>query len=115
MKKRLVVGGVAAVLVLGTIAVSAAAPTDEVIVLNSTNGYTLDLRICLRGDVTGDGKINARDINAIRRYMADSVTYPLTESDCGDVTHDNKTNARDINAIRRYMADSVTYPITDPS
>ena len=54
-----------------------------------------DVKICPIGDVTGDGKTNAKDWQRI--YLHVNKTDLLTgyELSCGDVTEDGKTNAKD--------------------
>ena len=56
------------------------------------------------GDVTGDKKINAKDVLAIRKYIvkADPGTFILAAADVND---DNKVNAKDVLKIRKYIVD----------
>ncbi|MCM1172846.1 MAG: leucine-rich repeat protein, partial [Clostridium sp.] len=64
-----------------------------------------DVTICLKGDVTGDGKVNAQDWNAVR----DHISYADRIADdykfkCADVTNDGRINAQDWNAIRDHIS-----------
>lgn len=65
----------------------------------------------LKGDVTGDGKVNMADVIAIRRYLVNKEKYPLTVYDAGDVTADEKINMADAIAIRRYLVNKDKYPL----
>lgn len=64
----------------------------------------------MKGDVTGDGKVNMADVTAIRRWLIDAEKYPLTVEDAGDVTADGKINMADVTSIRRWLIDSTKYP-----
>ena len=62
----------------------------------------------LKGDVTGDGIINIRDIIKIRKYIANQTKWKLTSEEMkrADVTGDSKISIRDIIKIRKYIAAS---------
>ncbi len=67
-----------------------------------------DAEVRLYGDVTGDGKVNVRDLTQISKYIAknDSV---ISDSDTylkkvADVTTDEKINVRDMTQISKYIA-----------
>ena len=64
----------------------------------------------MKGDVTGDGKVNMADVTAIRRWLIDAEKYPLTVEVDGDVTADGKINMADVTSIRRWLIDSTKYP-----
>ena len=113
MKKKLLTA-LLAVLALAIAAVTVFAADTPAYTVDENGNITLDVRICLRGDVTGEGKINMADVISIRRYLADSENYPLTEADCADATGEGKINMADVITIRRYIADSENYPIPDP-
>ena len=72
----------------------------------SDEPVTQDVKICLIGDVTGDGKVNTRDLN--RLYAHVNGTNPLTgyEFDCGDVTGDGKLNTRDLNRLYAHISET---------
>ena len=63
---------------------------------------------CRYGDVTGDGKVNGKDVVLIRQYLAnyDYTTNTSTaEIKLGaDVNGDGVVNATDVLLLRRYMA-----------
>ena len=59
------------------------------------------------GDVNGDGKINAKDVLAIRKHIvrADPGTY---HNAAADVNADGKVNAKDVLKIRKYIVDKTS-------
>ena len=65
-------------------------------------------RTKLKGDIDGNRKINIRDIIKIRKYIANSAKWNLTDAEktSADVTGDGKINIRDIIKIRKYIAAS---------
>ena len=67
---------------------------------------TQDVKLCLIGDVTGDGKVNTRDLN--RLYAHVNGTNPLEgyEFACGEVTGDGKLNTRDLNRLYAHISES---------
>ncbi|MCM1082911.1 MAG: BspA family leucine-rich repeat surface protein [Clostridium sp.] len=63
-----------------------------------------DVTICLKGDVTGDGKVNSQDLNTVRNH----INYAAQITDeykfkCADVTGDGRINSQDLNAIRNHI------------
>ena len=60
------------------------------------------------GDVTADGRINIRDIIKIRKYIANSTKWDLTNEQKirANVDRNNAINIRDIIKIRKYIAAS---------
>ena len=71
------------------------------IIQTNNSGYKI-------GDVTKDGRINIRDIIKIRKYIANSTKWDLTDEQKtkADVDKNNKINIRDIIKIRKYIAAS---------
>ena len=65
-----------------------------------------DVVAIVYGDVTGDGKINAKDVAYIARYVAKWSGYDETtvDLDAANVTGDTKVNAKDVAYIARYVA-----------
>ena len=52
------------------------------------------------GDVNGDGKINAIDLNAIVNYILERRSFPFSFNEkAADLNGDNKINAIDVNTI----------------
>ena len=63
-------------------------------------------KLALMGDVTGDGKVNTRDLNRVYAHV--NGTNPLTgyEFACGDVTGDGKINTRDLNRLYAHISET---------
>ena len=57
------------------------------------------------GDVNGDGKVNAKDVLAIRKYLVGSGDESFNEA-AADVNADGKVNAKDVLKIRKYLVDN---------
>ena len=66
----------------------------------------------LKGDVNGDGKINARDAMLALRYVAGEVGDGDVNLAALDVNSDGKVNARDAMLVLRYVAGEITeFPV----
>ena len=57
----------------------------------------------LRGDVSEDGSVNAKDVTVLRRYLAGGYGVAIDEK-VGDVNNDGSVNAKDVTFLRRYLA-----------
>lgn len=55
------------------------------------------------GDVNGDGNVNAKDVTALRRYVAGGYGVVIVGGSA-DVNGDGNVNAKDITHLRRYVA-----------
>lgn len=55
------------------------------------------------GDVNGDGKVDAKDVNLIRRHIAGGYNVNINTL-AAEVNGDGVIDAKDINLIRRYIA-----------
>ena len=60
----------------------------------------------LLGDVDGNGTINLTDVLKLRRYLANSTKWSLTDAEKtrADVNKDEKINLSDVLKLRRYLA-----------
>jgi len=56
------------------------------------------------GDVNEDGKVNARDITLLKKFIAGTASADQLNVANGDINGDGKHNARDITAMKRYIA-----------
>jgi hypothetical protein len=73
------------------------------------NGTVYDeLWICLKGDVNGDGLINASDPTISKKSLTKSVILDPVEKAALDVTSDGSTNAGDITLMKKYLTKKVT-------
>lgn len=80
---------------------------DIVLVNTNSEGYeteyvksTLTVFAYTPGDVNGDGKLNAIDLNSIVNYILEHRNFPFTFVEkAADLNGDNKINAIDVNAL----------------
>ena len=63
-------------------------------------------KLALMGDVTGDGKINTRDLNRLYAHVNGTNLLAGYEFDCGDVTGDGKINTRDLNRLYAHISET---------
>lgn len=74
--------------------------TREYAVVVASENVTQDAKICLLGDVTGDGKVNSRDLNKIYAHISETKLLTDYELACGDVQGNNGiVNTRDYNRL----------------
>lgn len=83
---------------------------DNDVILNITDG-SVRVITYQPGDVTGDGRVNARDLVRLSQYISDGCkTDPegynaeVVEGAC-DVTGDGRVNARDLIKLSQYISD----------
>lgn len=87
---------------------------DIVLVNESSEGFeteyvktTLTVSDYSPGDVNGDGKVNAIDLNAIVNYILESRTFPFTFVEkAADLNGDLKVNAIDVNMVTNMILGS---------
>ena len=53
------------------------------------------------GDVTGDGKVNNRDLGLLQQYV--NGWDVEVDEEIADVTHDGKVNNRDLGLLQQYV------------
>ncbi len=58
----------------------------------------------LLGDVNGDGRVNARDVRALLRYIAGLNESGTINEAAADFNGDGRINARDARALLRHIA-----------
>ena len=83
--------------------------TREYTVTVGSSNVTQDVKICLLGDVTGDGKVNAKDHSRLYAHVNKTNLLTGYELLCADVTGDGKVNAKDHS--RLYAHVSKTNPL----
>ncbi len=62
----------------------------------------------VRGDATGDGKVNALDLLRLKLYLNGKVTFDSTMINTMDLTGDGKVNALDLLRIKLYLNGKIT-------
>lgn len=103
MKKKLMVLALAALLLCGCLTVGVLA-AEDVIVLNEENGYELNVKINLIGDVSGDGKLNSVDKKLVYNHI--NAVKGITDEylmDVADVNNDGKINSVDKKLIYNHI------------
>ena len=60
------------------------------------------------GDVNGDGTINGKDINDLKRAVAGNFVLAGNSFIAGNVYVDDKINGMDVNNLARYLAGAIT-------
>lgn len=62
-----------------------------------------NVKVVPKGDVNGDGRLNARDSNALKSYLKNSLRLSDYSYSCADVNGDGRVNARDLSAIKMHL------------
>ena len=73
--------------------------TREYIVTVDADDMTQDASIYLLGDVTGDGKINLKEINMLYNHFNKVTLLTDYAFMCGDVAADGKINLKDVTKV----------------
>ena len=60
-----------------------------------------------RGDITGDGRINASDLNMLKRILVSVYIPDETESYAADVNGDGRITVSDANYLKRIFVGAV--------
>lgn len=83
---------------------------DNDVILSITDGYIRAITY-QPGDVTGDGRVNARDLVRLSQYISDGCTTDPEGynaeviADACDVNGDGRINARDLVRLSQYISD----------
>ena len=77
--------------------------TREYTIIVSDSNIEQDVKICLVGDVTGDGKVNNKDSNRIKKHINETEVLTGYEFKCADVIVDGKVNNKDSNRIKKHI------------
>ncbi len=59
--------------------------------------------IVIRGDTSGDGKINALDLLQVQKHILKSTTLTLQRFEAADTNYDGKINALDLLRVQKYI------------
>lgn len=73
--------------------------TNEMIVIDSINEQH---RIVVKGDLTGDGIVDIRDLTQINRYRINKATLDKAEFLAGDLVEDGKVDILDLTKLNQY-------------
>ena len=80
--------------------------TREYTVAVGSSNVVQDVKICLLGDVTGDGKVNTKDWNRIYDHVEETSLLTDYALACGDVNGDGKVNTKDWNRIYDHVEET---------
>ena len=61
----------------------------------------------VKGDVTGDGKVDIQDLRTVLRVVCDKETLNGTKELAADVTEDGKIDIQDLRMILRYVCGKI--------
>ena len=77
--------------------------TREYTIVVSNSAVTQNCEIWLLGDVNGDGKVNTKDWNSIKRHVNETellTGYALSRA---DVSGDGQVTTKDWNRVKRHV------------
>ena len=57
----------------------------------------------LVGDITGDGKANAKDYATMKKHINKTSLLTDYEFDCADINSDGKVNAKDYALLKKHI------------
>lgn len=80
--------------------------TREYTITVGTEAVTQDVKICLLGDVTGDGKVNTKDWARLKAHVNETSNLTGYELACGDVNGDSKVNIKDWARLKAHVNES---------
>ena len=97
MKKRIIAMILCAATLLAVLSATASAVELPVVPLNPTV-----YNPCGPGDVDGNGKINAKDVVALMRFLVGTKPRIFFKR-VADFNEDTNINAKDVTALMRYI------------
>ena len=80
--------------------------TREYTVTVGSSNVVQDVKICLLGDVTGDGKVNTKDWARLKAHVNETSNLTGYELACGDVNGDSKVNIKDWARLKAHVNES---------
>ena len=77
--------------------------TREYTVIVGTNPVVQDVKIHLKGDINGDGKVNTSDVSKANSHTKKVTTLTGYEFACADVNGDGKVNTSDVSKMNAHV------------
>lgn len=78
--------------------------TNEMLVIDSIKEQH---RVVVTGDVTGDGKVDMKDLTKINQYRIEKTTLDKAEFLAGDITGDGKVDIKDVTKLNQYRLNKI--------
>ena len=79
------------------------------VLVTKKNGFIYDVKfVVLFGDVDGNGRINAKDVIAMQRYIEGTEILTDQYFLAGDVNHDGVIDDKDVKLVMKFMLNSDT-------
>ena len=78
----------------------------DYIIQEFSSNVVQDVKICLLGDVTGDGKVNTKDWARLKAHVNETSNLTGYELACGDVNGDSKVNIKDWARLKAHVNES---------
>jgi len=76
--------------------------TREYAVIADSTDITLDLKIHLRGDINGDGRVNTTDVGRANAHAKKTNILEGYEFACADVSNDGRVNTTDVGRMNAH-------------
>ena len=76
--------------------------TREYTVTVGAENVTQDVKIHLKGDINGDGKVNTSDVGKANSHAKGTSTLTGYDFACADVNGDGKVNTSDVGKINSH-------------
>ena len=77
--------------------------TREYAVTVGTQDTVQDVKIHLKGDVDGNGRVNIKDLNAVKAHINETAILSDYAFKCADIDENGKVNVRDSNSIKAHI------------
>lgn len=77
--------------------------TREYTVTVGSSNVVQDVKIHLKGDIDGNGRVNIKDMNAVKAHINETALLSDYAYKCADVDGNTRVNIRDWNAIKAHI------------
>ena len=80
----------------------------SVILQNNSGEPVIEYKVVIRGDVSGDGKINSADALGIQRHIVESRLMEGAYLEAADINQDGRVNSLDVLYVQKHIVGSYT-------
>lgn len=80
----------------------------SVILQNNSGEPVIEYKVVIRGDVSGDGKINSADALGIQRHIVESRLIEGPYLEASDINQDGRVNSLDVLYVQKHIVGSYT-------